>query len=191
MRALLRAMLRFIKKFIQGLNVKDSKALNACLVFCALLLSASTVMAEGKPAPEFNLEGIKENIKLSDYKGQVVYVDFWASWCKPCRDSFPWMNNMQSKYQDQGLSVVAVNLDREKSEAMGFLALNPANFTIAFDSSGKTPRQYKVVGMPSSFVINREGHIVYSQTGFNEIDVKEYEAHIRAALEKKSTPINE
>jgi thiol-disulfide isomerase/thioredoxin len=109
---------------------------------------------------------IDDNTDLSDLKGQVVYVDFWASWCKPCKASFPWMNEMQAKYKDQGLRVVAINLDEDKSDALVFLKRVPAEFTMVFDPTGAIANQYQLVGMPSSYIIDRSGNLRFAHQGF-------------------------
>jgi thiol-disulfide isomerase/thioredoxin len=154
-----------------------------------LMLLATMAMAEtNKQAPAFTLEGLNGAVALEDYKGKVVYLDFWASWCSPCKDSFPWMNAMQEKYAEQGLVFVAVNVDRKKQDAETFLVSTPANFTIAFDDKGFTPKQYQVMGMPSAYVIDRHGKILHSHIGFNRDDAAEYVAHILQALNKRDTP---
>ena len=105
-------------------------------------------------ASDFDLPGKQSNVKLSDSKGKLVYLDFWASWCGPCKQSFPWMNALQEKYKSKGLEVIAVNLDANNEDAQKFLATTPAKFTVAFDSKGRTPLQYGVKGMPTSYLIS-------------------------------------
>lgn len=133
-------------------------------------------------APEFNLQGIAGAVNLADYKGKVVYIDFWASWCSPCRDSFPWMSAMQKKYAEQGVEFIAINVDRKQKDAEEFLKITPAGFTIAFDPKGKTPEAYDVMGMPTAFVIGKDGKVLHSHIGFNETDKADYEKHIQQAL---------
>ena len=94
---------------------------------------------------------------VKTHKNKVIYVDFWASWCVPCKQSFPWMNEMQEKYQAQGFTVLSVNLDAQKKHADAFLAEIPATFPVFFDPKGKLTKTFKIKGMPSSFLINREG----------------------------------
>ena len=121
----------------------------ATTVVLTMLLSCSAMAVEvGQSAPEFDLAGRLAGIKLSDYKGKTVYLDFWASWCGPCKQSFPWMNEMHSRYNAKGLRVVGVNVDQKTEEAKTFLKDNPASFDVAFDQSGKTPKAYAIKGMP-------------------------------------------
>ncbi|MCX6179509.1 MAG: TlpA disulfide reductase family protein [Chlorobiales bacterium] len=137
----------------------------------------------GSKAPDFELPGTKGTVKLSTTAGSVVYVDFWASWCGPCRQSFSWMNAMQEKYRAQGLQIIGVNLDAKNEDAKKFLAQIPAKFTVAFDSKGLTPKIYGVKGMPTSFLIGRDGRIVFQHLGFKESDRESLEKQIKAALE--------
>lgn len=150
-----------------------------------LLLANSQVYAGaviGETAAGFNLPGFSGEVRLADYRGQVVYLDFWASWCSPCRDSFPWMSRMQQKYADQGVVFVAVNVDRKRSDALDFLEKTPAAFTVAFDSKGVLAKTYDLMGMPSAFVIGRDGRILHNHIGFNPQDTTAYEQHIKQAL---------
>jgi len=126
-----------------------------------------------------------ETFNLSDYQGKVVILDFWASWCVPCRRSFPWMNEMQNKYGDDGLVIVAVNLDSEVSDAEAFLERYPADYSIYYDHERQLARQYGVEAMPSSFLIDREGTVVARHLGFKSADTDEYEAEIVALLGSK------
>lgn len=139
----------------------------------------------GKLAPDFSLPGLKQDsVKLADYKGKVVYVDFWASWCGPCRKSFPWLNEMQQKYGKQGFTVIGINVDQKREDADKFLAQVPAQFTIAFDAQGNTPKAYQIKGMPSSLIIDQNGNVQSMHAGYTEEKAAELEATIRKALEK-------
>ena len=116
-----------------------------------LALSASAMAAApGAPAPAFALEGRSGPVSLSAYQGKYVYLDFWASWCTPCKRSFPWMGELQKRYGDAGLQVVAVNVDASRADAERFLAHTPAGFVVAWDPTGSTAKQYAIKGMPSS-----------------------------------------
>lgn len=122
-------------------------------------------------------------VKLDDLRGQVVYLDFWASWCKPCRKSFPWMNKMQTRYSKQGLKVIAVNLDAERELANRFLKENKTEFTIAYDPEGKLAAEYKLKGMPTSYLFDRKGKVINIHMGFRQRDVQKLEAMIKNTLE--------
>ncbi len=154
-------------------------AILLCFGFSA---RAFAVEAGAKP-PGFDLPGLQGTVNLSDAAGSVVYVDFWASWCGPCRQSFPWMNQLQEKYRSKGLKIIAVNVDAKSEDARKFLAQNPAEFTVAFDSKGTTPASYGVSGMPTSFLIGRDGKVIFRHLGFKAADKEVIERQINAALE--------
>jgi len=124
------------------------------------------------------------SLDLSQYRGKVVYLDFWASWCGPCRQSFPWMNAMQDKYGAKGLVVIAVNLDEQHADAVKFLDKIPANFKVVFDPQGSLAEQYDLVGMPSSFLIDQTGAINHRHMGFLDSSPAKYEQEIRTLLAK-------
>jgi len=130
-------------------------------------------------APDFKLEGQQKQIELSKYHGKVVYVDFWASWCQPCRKSFTWMNKMQSLYGSEGFKVIAINLDESRTKADKFLQQIPANFDVAFDPKGNTAEAYEVKAMPSSYLIDKNGNVVHANLGFRGNDEDELETKIR------------
>lgn len=120
--------------------------------------------------------------KVTSLKGKVVYVDFWASWCVPCRKSFPWMNDIQNKYADKNFTVLSVNLDARSELAEKFLLEVPATFPIFYDPKGKVAKAFKLKGMPSSFIINKKGEIVSSHVGFTEKKKEKYQQEIESLL---------
>ena len=135
-----------------------------------------------RPAPDFTLPATSGDLSLHDLRGKVVYVDFWASWCAPCRESFPWMSGISEKYRDQGLVVVAINLDKNKAAADEFIRQFGGRFPVAFDPAGKSAEAFGVQAMPSSFIVNRFGVITYTHEGFQPRNADEVEAHITEAL---------
>ena len=133
-------------------------------------------------APSFRLPGRGAEVVSDSLRGRVVLVDFWASWCVPCRKSFPWLAAMQEKYGPQGLTVVGVNLDKTRPAADAFLAQVPAPFTLAFDPAGKTAAAWGVKGMPSTFLVARDGTIVHAHVGFDPAKTEPFEKMIEEAL---------
>ncbi|XQW84775.1 TlpA family protein disulfide reductase [Thalassotalea piscium] len=119
--------------------------------------------------------------QLQQHKGKVVYLDFWASWCVPCRRSFPWMNELQKKHPTD-LAIFSVNLDAEKSFAAQFLAETPANFTVFYDPEGEVAKAFKLRGMPSSYIFNRSGKIVSAHVGFNNEKQQAYQKEIERLI---------
>ncbi len=119
---------------------------------------------------------------LEEHKGEVVYLDFWASWCGPCRKSFPWMNKIEAEYKDQGFSVISVNLDANKNLATKFLSEMPASFRVIYDPKGKIAKHFKIQGMPSSMLIGRDGKIKSRHTGFFTNKIPVYQQEIQQLL---------
>ncbi len=153
------------------------------LLSCTLSVVAQTNTAQN--APDIKLAFPDKSAMLSDYKGQVVYLDFWASWCKPCRRSFPWMNDIQTRFGSKGLKVIAVNLDTEHELASKFLKQVPATFDVAYDQKGTAAEIYKLESMPSSYLIDRKGNLVSGHRGFFVNKQDEYEQEITALLAEK------
>ena len=133
-------------------------------------------------APAFKIPTAKGMVDLNKLRGQVVYLDFWASWCTPCKKSFPWMNEMHNKYEKQGLKIVAVNLDKKRDVIDRFLKKMPAEFTVAYDPGGQLAKSYKLVGMPSSYLIDRNGELHETHVGFRKKDKDKLEANIQRLL---------
>jgi cytochrome c biogenesis protein CcmG, thiol:disulfide interchange protein DsbE len=154
------------------------------LLFIFLAWTAAVGAAEtGRPAPDFALpDAAGKTVRLSDYRGkQPVYLDFWASWCVPCRQSFPWMNELSSRYPN--LKIVAVNLDERREDADKFLAAVPARFALAFDPKGGVARIYDLKGMPTSFLIDRQGVLRREHRGFRRDDGAALEQQLAEFLE--------
>ncbi|MET0352309.1 MAG: TlpA disulfide reductase family protein [Rhizobacter sp.] len=157
--------------------------------FHSILLAALVAIAApafaldaGQPAPALDVPGAQGQVNLAGLKGKVVYVDFWASWCAPCKQSFPWMNEMQAKYGARGLQIVAVNVDAKREDADKFLAEVPASFTVGFDPKGDSPKRFQIKGMPSSVLVGPDGQVVKVHAGFRPDERKAQEDAIVAAL---------
>jgi len=143
----------------------------------------ATAISVGDPAPAFTLpSGNGDPVVLERLRGQVVYVDFWASWCGPCRRSFPWMNAMQRKYGSRGFTVVAINVDKKRFDAQRFLQQNAAAFALVYDEAGITLAAYGVKGMPSSYLIDARGNIAFIETGFFDERKDVLEEKIKTSL---------
>jgi cytochrome c biogenesis protein CcmG, thiol:disulfide interchange protein DsbE len=121
-------------------------------------------------------------LDLDALKGKVVYLDFWASWCEPCRQSFPWMNQLQDELGANGLVVIAVDVDRERAAAEQFLRSYPARFRIVYDPQGTLPEKFAVRGMPTSFLIDRNGQVRFEHQGFFLKDREALTQRIRTAV---------
>lgn len=156
------------------------------LAIAVLATAAFEAAAAPERAPDFLIHGdnVDEPALLSEYRGRVVYVDFWASWCTPCRQSFPWMNEIHARYADQGLLVVAVNLDESRAAAQRFLRRVPADFAIVYNPEGDIAEKYSVQAMPSSYLIGPEGRILHRELGFHLGRTDAKERRIERALRR-------
>lgn len=155
----------------------------AAALAAGLMCSAGAWALEpGQAAPALELSGVGAPVSLAKLQGKVVFVDFWASWCGPCKQSFPWLNEMQAKYGAKGLQIVGVNVDTKRADADKFLTEIPANFRVAFDAQGDSPKRYQIKGMPSSVLVGPDGKVIKVHSGFRAEERKELEAAIVAAL---------
>jgi thiol-disulfide isomerase/thioredoxin len=158
-------------------------ALAATAIAGLLLASSAQAIEVGAAAPAFNLSGgAIGRVTLEQFHGKTVWIDLWASWCGPCKQSFPWLNAMQDKYGALGLQVLAINLDAKAADAQNFLADHPARFALAFDPSGATPRSFQIKGMPTGVLIGADGRVLAIHNGFRESEKAELEQQIRNAL---------
>jgi len=152
----------------------------------ALAAGSACAVDAGQPVPQIELVGSTGAKKLSDLQGKVVYIDFWASWCGPCRQSFPWMNDMQRKYGANGLQIVGINLDAKRIDADQFLSQLPAQFALAFDAKGESAKKFGVKGMPTSVLIGKDGKVLLTHQGFRDEDRKALEDMLIAAMAAKA-----
>lgn len=129
-------------------------------------------------------QGFADELNLAAYKGKVVYIDFWASWCGPCRQSFPWMKELQAAKGKEGLVIIAVNVDQEKKLADAFLAEFSPNFKVVFDSAGKLATEFNVAGMPSAYIIGRDGKLHVKHIGYHHEKRSQYEQEIQTLLDE-------
>ncbi|MBU6206241.1 MAG: redoxin family protein [Alphaproteobacteria bacterium] len=154
--------------------------------FQAILKSALKAAFALLALISLNSSAYAQKVNLQQYRGKVVYLDFWASWCIPCRQSFPFMEEMQNMYGHQGLVILAVNLDRNRKLADTFLQdIGPHNFTVDYDPKGTTPTEYKVNAMPTSVLIGRDGRVRFRHEGFVPRAEQAYESHIEELLSEK------
>lgn len=147
--------------------------------------SNALALEEGDTLPDFDLASIyadKPNIKLSDLEGKTLYIDFWASWCAPCVLSLPLYNDMYEKYKDQGLEVIAINVDNPIEEGLDFLIDTPLNFLIPQDPEGDAAEMFGVIGMPSSYLVGPDGTIRLVHMGFRNGDMAVIEEEVEKVL---------
>ena len=140
------------------------------------------------PSPAADGTAVPAELDLTPWKGRVVLVDFWASWCGPCQESFPWMGEISERYGERGLTIVAVNLDQDPEAAEAFLAVFPAGFHHISDPEGKIAEAFGISVMPSSVLFDRDGNPVYIHEGFHPRQTQEYEKRIVALIEGREDP---
>jgi peroxiredoxin len=153
----------------------------------ATILATATVFAaaggDTGPAPAFSLATVSgEQATLSQYKGQVVLVNFWATWCGPCQQEMPLLEQMYKKYQPAGFTLIGVNVDKEASPVKALLARRPVSFPVLLDPANEVSKAYHVDEMPSSVIIDRKGQIRYIHRGYKPGDENEYQDRIRQLI---------
>lgn len=123
-----------------------------------------------------------DKVDLNGLKGKVVLIDFWASWCRPCKKEMPVLEQLHAKYADQGLVIVGVNIDRSKKKMTSFLEDEPVSFRIVHDRKLVVASRYEPPGMPSSYFVARDGKIRHVHAGFEKKDAPEIEERIKLLL---------
>jgi len=164
------------RKFIKGLAL--------AAVFALPAFAAST---SSGPAPAFQLSGRGgKAIDLSQFKGQVVMINFWATWCKPCRDEMPLLEDIYKKYKPMGFTLVGVNVEPDAKDAEAWLGKlsKPVTFPVAFDTDSKVSKMYKVAVMPSTVFVDRKGNIRVMHKGYKNGDENAYLTQIRSMLKE-------
>ncbi len=149
-------------------------------------LSLQALAAQpGDPAPALELPQLngEKEIRLTDFKGKIVYVDFWASWCGPCRQSLPLYEALKKRIPADRFQILAVNLDEERKDAENFLKHHPVSYTVLFDPTGSSARDWSVLAMPSSYLVDSHGRLAYIYIGFEASHIRKIEHDINTLLE--------
>ena len=142
------------------------------LTFCYSSVKALEVNDQAVSCPA-NLESENTQLDLQKYQGKVIYLDFWATWCPPCKKSMPYLNALRNEFLDQGFEIIAISVDENPEIARQFLQQHPVDYLIAMDPGGQCPKEYDVQAMPSAFFIDRKGKIRYIHLGFRDSDKEE------------------
>lgn len=169
-----------------------SRRLFTALLLTALTTCAAFPVAEAAeelpptPAPDFTLPGADGRpVSLAALRGQVVMVNFWASWCGPCRQEFPVLDQLYRKYRPMGFTLVGVNVEGEADAAQQFLARTPVSFPVLFDRQNATSRNYGVSAMPTTLLIDRRGNVRWLHRAYKPGDENLYFDATRALLREK------
>jgi peroxiredoxin len=141
----------------------------------------------GTDAPNCKLADFSngESIEFRQYRGNVIYVDFWASWCPPCAKSFNFLNGVHQELQPEGLKILGVNLDEKPDDARSFLEQFPAEFDVVADNNAACAKLFDVKAMPSSYLIDRNGVIRHVHLGFRSSEAKNIKIMIHELLAEK------
>ncbi len=157
------------------------------LIGLALTAVAATSVASsdlaGRPAPDFALRSSTgENLRLSEYRGDVVMINFWATWCGPCRQEMPLLDDLYNRYQRVGFNLLGVNIDDDSSRAMDMMAELGVDFPVLFDDRKEVSRMYEVDAMPVTVLVDREGTVRYVHQGYKPGYEEMYLDEIRSLL---------
>lgn len=158
-----------------------------CCALAALVAAAGAIAAAGDagPTPAFTLTTLSgQQDSLRQYKGQVVLVNFWATWCGPCQQEMPLLNQMYKEYQPAGFTLIGVDVDSDKTAVQALLARKPVSFPILLDPANRVSKEYHVDEMPSTVIIDRKGEIRYIHRGYKPGDENEYQDRIRQLIQE-------
>ena len=160
-----------------------AKIFRRCAMTAIVIASAAFAADTGGPAPAFTLTALSGGqTALSQYKGQVVLVNFWATWCGPCQQEMPLLDQMYKKYKPAGFTLIGVNVDKEEPAVKELLARKPVSFPVLLDPANQVSKAYHVDEMPSSVIIDRKGDIRYIHRGYRPGDENDYQDRIRQLI---------
>ena len=162
-----------------------SSLVRSCLIAGTIALTGAFAVAgdAGTPASEFSLSSLAgQPVTLSQFKGNVVLVNFWATWCGPCQQEMPLLDQMYKKYKPAGFTLLGVNVDKEAPAVKELLARKPVSFPVLLDPQNSVSRAYNVADMPSSVIIDRKGNVRYIHRGYRPGDENEYQDRIRQLI---------
>lgn len=175
------------RQHTENMADRTSRLAPIMLVLALLALPGFSGAVEvGETAPDLALPRLQgsDSVALADYRGKIVYLDFWASWCPPCLVSMPIMNDLRNRLQAEGLAfeVVAINVDSDPEDGIDFLLDKPVDFVVLSDPEGTTPATYAVRGMPTSYLITADGEVAFRHEGFKRSDGDMIEQEIRRLI---------
>jgi peroxiredoxin len=150
---------------------------------CALCITAASAVEVSDHAPDFTLQNRSGTaVSLADLKGQVVMINFWATWCGPCRTEMPQLEALYERYDDLGFTLLGVNVENDKKGAEKWLAETPVSFDVLFDSRNEVSKLYDVVAMPTTVILDKTGKVRFVHNGYQPGYENDYQSEIRALL---------
>ena len=169
------------------MSVRTIKGMFKGLALAAVCVSAALAASSSAPAPGFKLSGRGgKTIDLAQYKGQVVMINFWATWCGPCRQEMPLLQDIYAKYKPMGFTLIGVNVEPKTGDPEGWLSKlpKPVTFPVAFDVDSKVSKLYNVAGMPTTVFIDRKGNVREVHKSYRPGDENLYLSQIRTLLKE-------
>jgi peroxiredoxin len=152
-------------------------------LLCLAVINPAQAAAVSGPAPNFTLKSLSgKNLKLSEMSGNVVLINFWASWCGPCRQEMPLLNDLHNKYEPLGFTVLGVNVEEQSDNARGFINDYPVDFPILLDNQNQVSQMYKVIAMPTTVVVDRDGNMRFLHKGYKPGDEKQYRDMVKTLI---------
>lgn len=149
----------------------------------ALLLAIAALNAQADVAPDFTLKSNGgANLRLSEHRGEVILLNFWASWCGPCRQEMPHLDALQKKYEALGVNVIGVSVDKEPAKADQLLKDIPVSFSVLYDTESLVSAAYNVAAMPTTVLIDRDGNMRYLHKGYKPGYEQQYEQQIKQLI---------
>jgi len=160
-----------------------TRGLAGLLAACIFLAAPARGEISQGSAPDFALKSHSgENIRLSELRGEVVMINFWASWCGPCRQEMPLLDQLYTEYQPMGFTILGVNVEEDPTQAKALLEEIPVSFPVLFDTRSQVSKLYDVVAMPSTVLLDRDGNVRYLHHGYKPGYENTYQEQVRALI---------
>jgi peroxiredoxin len=159
------------------------RAMSVTVLVALCCAAHAATLQTGAPAPTFQLNSnAGKPVALADLKGQIVLLNFWASWCGPCRQEMPILEQLNRQYHAKGVTLLGVNVEPDSAAAIDWLKATPVTFPILFDTDSKVSKLYEVEGMPNTVIVDRKGMVRYIHRGYNAGAENEYLNQIRSLI---------
>ena len=157
-----------------------------CSVFTASFTVSSQADTRSKEAPDFVLKShTGQNVRLSELRGEVVMINFWASWCGPCRQEMPKLDELHAKYKDMGFTILGVNVEQDSSKAKEMIIKSPVGFPILYDTLSEVTEKYGVDSMPMTVLLDSDGNVRYTHKGYKPGYEDHYQAEMKTLFKEQ------
>lgn len=168
---------------MKNVRLMNTASLMLLISIFASSVFAATALKEPEEAPDFTLKSLKgSNLKLSEFRGDVVMINFWATWCGPCRQEMPILNDLYLKYRDMGFTLLGVNVEKNTTKAANMIRDLKVVFPVLFDTENSVSKLYKVEAMPSTVLVDRDGKLRYVHRGYVPGTEDEYVRQVRELM---------